>query len=646
MLQSIKASIASPWLRYSLFGILIVSFGVWGIGDVLRRLVSPAAELVAEGEGIAIDRQSFARHWQRATATFRAQGLTNEQLLAGPLPRLVLDRMIGQALLHRAAEDLRLSVPPSVLQKTVAEEPTFAGEDGKFASWRFLSFLRQTGLSEQAYLQELQTRLLQTSLLESLSFELSLPDKFLRELLAERREQRELQVLRLPLPSLATVSDPGDGALKSFMQKEQTLFRLPEYRRFAYATLARASETSIDETLVREYYEERKEEFSEEERRSFLQLFFAEEEEARSAEALLESGANLAEVAAKFSVAPLRLEEQAREDLLDEEIANGVFAMAQEGEIVLTKGGLGWYLLRLERVLPMRVPSFEAVRPALTKRLLQERSAQHYAEAVSQAEDMLFAGASLAEIAETLDLTLETTPLIDAEKSQTDGTKAQLLWGQMSEEEERELLTLGFALAAEGELAQAFETEGKDGRTEALLLELRERQESRQASLSEKRAAILAVYRDLTRYEQQRARAESLAEAVRQEGTTEGTTEGTAQEGLKRVAQREGISLSNSTVARNAQDWDADFLASLFQARKGDVLIARGEGGDVVVRLASVRRPAVLSFTAAEVEAFAGRLVAESALPVSSYRQALQRRSKLRIDEEAFAEFQATGLAP
>ena len=638
MLQSIKGSIASPWLRYSLFGILIMSFGVWGIGDVLRRLVSPAAEVLAEGRGILIDRQSFAAHWQRATATFRAQGLTSQQLLTGPLPRLVLDRMLGQALLQGAAQDLKLEVPPSVLQKTIAQEPLFAGEDGRFASWRFVSFLRQAGLNEQAYLQEIQARLVQNNLLESLSFNLALPDPFLREHLAAERERREIQILQLTLPPLKTIPDPGDEALRGFMQKEEALFRLPEYRLFAYATLALTLEATIDETTVREYYEERKEELREVEKRSFLQLFFVEEEEARKAETALESGRKIDEVAESFSTTLLRIAEQAREDLLDEEIANSVFALSQKGDVAVAKGGLGWYLLRLEGIVPARVPSLDSVRPALTKRLSQERAAERYAEAVAQAEDMLFAGASLQEAADALDLTLETTPLVDAEKFLTDGTKAQNLWKKISEEEERELLTLGFDLAAEGEVSQAFEIEGKDGRTEALFLELRERQESRQADLTEKREAILAVYRDLTRREQQQERAKNIAEAVQQEGAT--------KIGLTRVARREGLSLSNNTLARNAQEWDAGFLSSLFVAREGDVLTARFEAGDVVVRLVSVLRPAASSFTRSEVEAFAEKLASESALPLSSYRQALQSQAKLRVDEEAFAEFISSGLAP
>ena len=648
MLQSIKGSLSSPWLRYSLFGVLILSFGVWGIGDVLRRLVSPSAEVLAEGDGITIDRQSFAQHWQRATANFRAQGLTSQQLLAGPMPRLVLDRLLGQALLQKAAEDLRLKVPSSVLQKTIAQEPMFRGEDGKFASWRFLSVLRQTGLSEQAYLQELQTRLVQGNLLESLAFDLSLPDAFLRELLAAEQELRELQILHLPLLPLQTIPDPGDEGLKSFMQKEQALFRLPEYRRFAYATIALATDSSLNETLsetfLLAYYEEHKQEFSEEEKRSFLQLFFVEEEEVRQAETALKSGSTIDEVAAKFSSTPLSIQEQAREDLLDEDIAGSVFAMAQKGDLAVVKGGLGWYLLRLERIVPMRVSSLDSVRADLTKRLLQERAAQRYADAVSQAEDMLLAGASLQEVAETLGLTVETTPLLDAQQFLTDGTKAQRLWDkiqiqiQIQEEEERELLTLGFTLSTEGEVSQPFEIERKDGRTQALFLELRERQEARQADLTQKRAAVLAVYRDLKRREMQQTRAKKLVQEVQEAGST--------KEAVTRVARKEGLSLSQRRVARNSQEWTADFLASLFVAQEGDVLTAQGERGDVVVRLASVRRPAVLSFTASQVEAFAENLAAESALPLASYRQALQNRAKLRLDEEAFAAFVAAGLSP
>ena len=649
MLQSIKGSLSSPWLRYSLFGVLILSFGVWGIGDVLRRLVSPSAEVLAEGDGITIDRQSFAQHWQRATANFRAQGLTSQQLLAGPMPRLVLDRLLGQALLQKAAEDLRLKVPSSVLQKTIAQEPMFRGEDGKFASWRFLSVLRQTGLSEQAYLQELQTRLVQGNLLESLAFDFSLPDAFLRELLAAEQELRELQILHLPLLPLQTIPDPGDEGLKSFMQKEQALFRLPEYRRFAYATIALATDSSLNETLsetfLLAYYEEHKQEFSEEEKRSFLQLFFVEEEEVRQAETALKSGSTIDEVAAKFSSTPLSIQEQAREDLLDEDIAGSVFAMAQKGDLAVVKGGLGWYLLRLERIVPdarveprLRACRFDKKTPARARRstLCRCRVAGRRHAACGRIATRSRRNAGL----DRRDNPVARRSTIPDRRNES----TQRLWDkiqiqiQIQEEEERELLTLGFTLSTEGEVSQPFEIERKDGRTQALFLELRERQEARQADLTQKRAAVLAVYRDLKRREMQQTRAKKLVQEVQEAGST--------KEAVTRVARKEGLSLSQRRVARNSQEWTADFLASLFVAQEGDVLTAQGERGDVVVRLASVRRPAVLSFTASQVEAFAENLAAESALPLASYRQALQNRAKLRLDEEAFAAFVAAGLSP
>ena len=656
MLQSIKGSLSSAWLRYSIFGVIIMSFGVWGIGDILRRVVSPSNDALVEGRGVSIDQQLFAVTWQRATATFRAQGLTNEQLLAGVLPRLLLERLISRALLQKESKRLALTVPPSVLRDVLAGNPLFAGEDGKFASWQFASFLRESGLSEEAYLEELSNNLVETSLLGNLTFSVSLPQSFVRYLLAAKLEQRGLEILRVPSASASSIADPGDRKLQDFMRAEEALFRQAEYRKFSLLVIKATVAERLTDATLRAEYEARRESLKSPELRSYSQLFFTEESLARKvmevfAGSTSEGSKNLQQAARAIDAnapAPIRLAQQRRDDILDAAVAEGVFSLGSVGEVKLVEGGLGWYVLRLDALVAARLASFEELRDALNARLTLEQASAQYEKDIEQAEDMILTGAMIEEIAESVGGKIEETLLIDAQGrikpvrikqgiNETDTFESSLKRLSLEESDEAALLELGFSLSSVGEVASGLEILGDEHSASStlpriILLSLQELQEPSLAALSSSnRAQVLSIYRALNADKLASTRANDIADSARQSS-------------LSAVARQEGIALRRATVARDAKDWQAGFLAAIFIAQVGDVLTTFGDNHNehLVVRLSGISRPALQELSSRELEVFTSELGEERDLPLAIYQQVLESRANLEINEDIFESFITT----
>ena len=634
-----------------------MSFGFWGVGDILRRIVTPTNAPLVEGRGVSIDHQLFAQTWQRATAPFRAQGLSNEQLLAGALPHLLLERLVARALLQKESKRLEITVPPSVLRKVLADNPLFAGEDGNFAGWQFASFLRESGLSEEAYLEELGSNLIEASLLDNLSFGVSLPESFIRYLLAGQLEQRSLEILRVPAIRPSSIRDPGDKKLQDFMREEESLFRLSEYRKFSFLVIRPIVADRVSDSTLRAEYEARRESLTSPELRSYSQLFFEEESPARKvmesyrgseegAGKTLQQAARAGASNAPIST-PISLLKQSREDILDEAIADGVFSLGSVGDVALIEGSLGWYVIRLDGLLPSRLASFDDLRGELAKLIALEQASEQYEKDIAQAEDMILTGALLEEIAEGVGGKIEETLLIDGQGqikrgiNETGSFDQNLKKLSLSERDEAALLELGFSLSSIGEVASGLEILGEGDTTSPttspriILLSLQELQEPRLATLgASNRERVLSIYRGLNVDKQVLARTNEIADSARLDSSSSASP-------LSAVARKEGLALQRAMVTRDAKDWQSGFLEAIFIAQIGDVLttFSDNQNAHLVVRLSGISRPRLQSLTDKEVAAFTKEVGEDRELPLAVYQQVLESRADLEINEESFKSF-------
>src|SRR5579859_5850082 len=110
MLDSFRKA-SDTWIVKILFAILILSFGIWGIGDVVRQnIVSSPAIVVGERDFSGQDvSDRFRRDVERMSSMF-GNKLTTEQARQLGLLQQTVNRIVDGALLDEAASKLRLGV--------------------------------------------------------------------------------------------------------------------------------------------------------------------------------------------------------------------------------------------------------------------------------------------------------------------------------------------------------------------------------------------------------------------------------------------------------------------------------------------------------------------------------------------------------
>ena len=116
-----------------LFGMLILSFAIWGIGDIFRGSTQDTA--VAEVGGSEIDVQFFNQHLRRDINRLQNQfggRIELEQIRAlGIVERLLRD-LISGTLLDEQASNMGMVISQDQLKERIVSQPMFQDEAGNF----------------------------------------------------------------------------------------------------------------------------------------------------------------------------------------------------------------------------------------------------------------------------------------------------------------------------------------------------------------------------------------------------------------------------------------------------------------------------------------------------------------------------------
>lgn len=401
-----------------LFGILIVSFAIWGIGDIfrggVRNTVASVGPVDLSAETV---RNAYQAEIQRLSRGRRS--ITPEQARQFGLDAQVLGRLIGEAALDARANQLGLAVSDRTIELSIRDEPIFRGADGQFDPARFQDFLRQAGLTREALVREQRQSRRRSYLAEALAGDMAAPLAAREAVHRYNNERREATIILLPASAASDVPAPTDDELKGFYEDRKGQFRAAEYRvvnvlALRPETVAQPGGVSDEEARAR-YEQVRAGRFAAPERRTIQQIEFPDREAAEAARRRLAEGATFEALAAERGVSPqsLTLGTFARKDLVDPAVAEAAFALDQGTISDPVQGRFGTVLLRVTAVEPEQVRGFEQVAGELKAEIALERARSRIGEVHDKVEDLRAAAKPLADIARELGLPLTVTPSVD-----------------------------------------------------------------------------------------------------------------------------------------------------------------------------------------------------------------------------------------
>lgn len=421
---------------FVLFGFLIFSFAIWGIGDIFQGYGRNSVARVGKTEiGLEQMRTAFQNDLQQLTRQQRRQ-ITPDMARALGLDRQALSRLITESVLDQTARSMRLAVSDDTIRNLIFEDPTFRDASGNFSAARFNELLRSNGFTEQAYVREQRATILRQQIGEMVVGAVLAPVA-LQELGHRlRNERRDVTLARLPPAFAGEIGAPTEAQLKTFYDERKGAFRAPERR--TADLLALTAETladagSVSEAEARARYEEVKaQRFTTLETRTIQQITFPSAEEAQAARARIEAGETFDAIAAARNVAAadLTLGSFTRAQVFDAAVRDAAFAL-QEGTVSApVTSAFGPVLLRVTVIAPEAVRPFEQVAAELRAEVATRRATSRITEIHDRIEDQRAAAKPLAEIAKEFNLALRSVGPVDAGLRRPDGgTEAPLPGG-------------------------------------------------------------------------------------------------------------------------------------------------------------------------------------------------------------------------
>jgi peptidyl-prolyl cis-trans isomerase D len=623
MLQAIRTKAGSIIVKI-LFGLLIISFGFWGIytrSDYYQGH-SPETVVATVGDD-SIRAEDLERVLQPTLERLRAQlggALDQQQIKQLGVMDSVLAQLIDRQLLDQEAARLQLEASDEVIRSAIYDNPAFRGPDGRFDRSLFNQVLIMNRLTEDQLVARLHRDLPRADMLQAITAGIAVPRPVAEALYRYRGEKRLADIVEFPVAGVKDVGQPGEADLTKFYETHPDLFRAPEFRTFAVASLAPQDVMKpgdIPQDKVREEYNQRKDEFETPEQRQVQQILAPSEEKATEAETALAAGKDWKDVAttiAKQDPETIDLGLMKRQDM-PQVLADVAFELPLDKASDPIKTPLGWHILRVVKIEPPTTQSFEQVKPQIETELAQQEAIDRLEKLGNKVDDALAGGAPLADTAAKFGLKLTNVAAADVNGADADGKPVALPAAK------DEVLKTAFA-TEQGDTSRV--AQSQDGTIFALHVDKVISPQVR--PLAEVHDKAVAAWQAEQKREAVSKEAEALAAAVKPDVA------------LAKVAADKKLTVTPSPPlsrdAQNAAPAPPALISKLFAAKKGDVVTATDGSGAYVAQLKEIQVPENPSDEAIAglSQQLAGEARADAA---GEFTEALRRRYPVEIKRDA-----------
>ena len=307
MLQAIRNR-AGGFVIKGLFGLLILSFGVWGIYTRSPFSSDKGADAVVASVG---DQDIYGHTVQTALqpALERLRQQLGSSLDAAQVKQLgvldgVLNQIIDRELLDQQASHLRLDLSDDVVRSAIMSNPAFVGPDGKFNRDQFNQVLAANKLTEDGLVSRLRQEIPRGDMLQAVTAGVVVPRPVIDAVYKYRSETRVADVVSVPLSAANDIPAPTDDDLKKYYDAHPDLFRAAEYRSFTLASLTTdqlSGDIKISDDMLKSAYKERKDDFEVPEQRQIEQILAPSEDKAKAVEAALAGGEDFQKAATEIA---------------------------------------------------------------------------------------------------------------------------------------------------------------------------------------------------------------------------------------------------------------------------------------------------------------------------------------------------------
>lgn len=379
-------------------------FLFWGV----ESYRSDGEDQVALVVGEKIQRQELDRAMRNQQESMRGSG---EDAPDNPEVRsAVLDRLIQQRLLKQEAERIGLTVLDPQLVDVIQGIGKFQ-QDGAFSNKLYEELLREQGMTPAVFEARVRQEMQQQQLIDAYTRNGFVPDAVAERVMRLSEEQREVSLARIQPEQFLAQVRPDDAAIKSYYERHQAEFQVPEQMRVEYLVLslddlAKQVQVNADET--RKHFEEHKDGFGQPEERQASHILISVSATASDADKTA-AHAKAEQLLAQVKQAPKNFADLARQHSQDPGSAikggnlgffgrgmmvkafeDAVFQMKLEEIRGLIQTDFGFHIIKLSAIKTGKAVSFDEVKNQVEQELKKQKAEKTFGEIAEGFGNMVY----------------------------------------------------------------------------------------------------------------------------------------------------------------------------------------------------------------------------------------------------------------
>ncbi|WP_027574373.1 peptidylprolyl isomerase [Bradyrhizobium sp. WSM1743] len=420
MLRGMRKA-SSNWLGKTIMavvmGVLIVSFGIWGIADIFRGFGQSTVAKVGSTE-ISLNefRQIYTDRLQQISRQF-GRPLTPDQARAFGLDRQVLQQTIAEAALDEEARRLGLGQSDEQIRQVIMNDPNFKGVGGNFDANRFQAVIRNFGYTEQRYVAEQRKVSLRRQITGTIGAGLEPPKAMIDVLTRFQNEQRAIEFVKLDAAQAGTIDAPSPEALATYFEDHKVQFRAPEYRKIAFVVISPeeiGKWTEVSDEDAKKVFEQRKDRLGTPEKRQIHQIVFPNAAEAQAARERLAGGMSFEDLGKERGLSASDVDlGLVTKSSLDPAVGDAAFKLPA-GEISQPiQGALGTSIVKVDKIEPGIEADYAKLAGDIKREIATERARVKVNDLRDKMEDERGGGSSVIDAAQKLGLTAVTIDAVD-----------------------------------------------------------------------------------------------------------------------------------------------------------------------------------------------------------------------------------------
>jgi peptidyl-prolyl cis-trans isomerase D len=422
-----------------ILALIMVPFAFFGVDYYFRR--SEMAGEVAKFDGGQVTQAEFDRAIRDQQDSMRRAGQNvDPALFDNPEVRYnLLQQLLRERLIEKTGGDLHFRITNEQLFDRIASDPRFR-EGGRFSLDTYKLLLAQNNIPEALFEDSMRRQLLAEKVADPIVRGGIVAKASAVALVNLSEQQREVEIATVDVDSFMKDVKVDDAQVKAYFDTNAAAFKTPEELKFEYVILTQDAllpQVSVTPDEVKAQYAAAEKTYTQEEQRQAAHILIAVKPDATEAERAA-AKKKAEDIAAQAKANPAKFADLAKQYSQDPGSApqggdlgsnprgtmvkafdDAVFAM-KPGEIVgPVQSDFGYHVIKLVEITPARTRPFDEVKAQIETDLKRQKATQKFAAAADQFQNLVYEQAeSLAPVAKTLGLKVETSPLVTRTQAQ------------------------------------------------------------------------------------------------------------------------------------------------------------------------------------------------------------------------------------